>query len=266
MRPASDPELKAALDKGWACVAGLVARLLALGLIATRLEIGWNYAGLRPALGLSPETRREARRLLCVAEALARRLIGIMALQLTPYRASLSHGSRSGLQARLRSLEPGPSRREAARGSTGKTPAFALFEKIVSPGSFLGETGPGQRRVPSILRRETRKAQRPPALLRRVAALQGVVLHPRRAATRLAKYLSRQTALKPHNLRPGAPPGFVRSRHEEAARVDDLGARLRALARARGSPVRLLHLQDAPARKGGMAVLGFPSPRGEGQG
>ena len=255
MSAASDPELKAALDKGWARVAGLVARLLALGLIATSLKIDWHQTGLRPALGLTPETRREARRLLAVAEALARRLIGIMALQMTPSRASLSHGSRSGLQARLRSLEPDPSRREAARGSTGKTPAFALFEPIVSPGSFLGETGPGQRRVPTLLRRESRAAPRAPAILRRVAALQGVLKHRRKAARRLAKWLSRKTACKPHNLRPGAPPGFVRSRHEEGPRVDDLGARLRALARARGSPFVPPHIQDAPARKGGPPVL-----------
>lgn len=246
MNEACPSEHKDAVETGWARVEWLVRLLVSLTGIGTGLkpDCQWTLAG-----PLSAPVRREARRMLAVGEALARRLVGIMALEAlrkaerspqAPAEAG-PHGDVVASRARWIPAFAGICGETGGRERTPRIPAFALFEPVPTLRSCTGLSGPGRRRLPSILARPRapQTGPKPPAILRRVAALAGVLAHRHRAARRLARWLSRKGQRKPHNLRPGDPPGLLRVVHEEDARIDDLAARLRDLAWARAGPVVL---------------------------
>ena len=244
MTEVSNHQDEDALAQGWARVEWLVCRLLGMPVIRAGLELDWNWT----VTGMfSASLRREVRGLLAAGEALARRLIGILALEMLSSMAVPPQ----------RPVFAGTGGEKSAGASNPRTPAFALFEPVATLRSWTGETGPGRRRVPTIMAgpKPAVTAPRPPALIRRVAALAGVLKHRRRAAWRLARRLSRKGCRKRHNLRPGAPPGFVRTAREDGPRADDLGARLRAMALARAGPDGQPPQQDPPARHRGPHVV-----------
>ena len=227
MTEAGDQSSKAVLERGWARVAQLLALLPGLTGLLARLESD----SFHTAIGLFPAPfRGEVLRLVQTAEALTRRLLGVMAFELAPSRPSVSHGPGC-------SPERDPSR---SGDQTGKPrmPGFSLFEYIppLDGGTELPPpaadkagwgAGAGPRPHSSL------------KLVRRIVALHGVMKNRRRAARRLARWLdklSRSKRPRLHNLRPGYPPGLRREDDPDGSRASDLGEMVRELAWARAGP------------------------------
>ena len=242
MTEVSDQSSEAVLERGWARVAQLLALLPGLTGLLARLESD----SFHTAIGLFPAPfRGEVLRLVQTAEALTRRLLGVMAFELAPSRPSVSHGpgcsperdpSRSGDQ-KQRLLEHDPSR-SGDRTRKPRMPGFSLFEYIPPldggtevPPPAADKAGWGASAVP-----------RPPSslkLVRRIVALHGVMKNRRRAARRLARWLdklSRSKRPRLHNLRPGYPPGLRREDDPDGSRASELGDMVRELAWARAGP------------------------------
>lgn len=246
----------------WARVEQLVTALLALltrAGIRTGLESErfWTVSG-----PLAPWLRREALGMVQLAEGLVRRLIAILALSMRPYRPVASQRPGSRPQGLARSSEPDPSRGEAERGSRlNRTPAFKLFEYVPRLGAGILDVDTPEGRA--ILIRRLSQPKGPPrpyraaSLLRRIAALEGVLKHRRRAAHRLNRWLAKKAhgaARKLHNLRGGAPPGLLRLHTAEGSWAGEFAREVYRLAWARAGPdlfrPATIHPSDPPRKHG----------------
>lgn len=230
MTQAADQADEAALSQGWQRVARLVGLLLALPAIAAGLERLCHRYATGP---LPRPVRREALRLVQAAEALVRRLLGIIAQEMLLSRHPAGLHGRPGASTLSRSMGPGSF--HVRHDGPVRTPGFRLFETVPALDHGVDETD----FVPQLAALPRPGIARPSApLLRRVAALEGVLKHRRRAARRLARWLARMAGTKRprlHNLRPGPPPGLA-SDDGDAGRAAELAERVRSLARARAGP------------------------------
>ena len=234
MTQVSDQSSKAVLERGWARVAQLLALLPGLTGLLARLESDSFHTALR--LFPAP-VRGEVLRLVQAAEALTRRLLGVMAFELAPSRPSVSHGPGSGLPVPGSSLERDPSR-SGDQTRKPRMPGFSLFEYIPPldggtecPPPVANPAGWGACAAP--------RPQSSLRLVRRILALHGVMKNRRRAARRLAHWLDRLSRSKRprlHNLRPGYPPGLGREGDPDLSRASELGEMVRELAWARAGP------------------------------
>lgn len=241
-----------ALTKGWQRVAWLVGLLLALPGIAAGLEQVCH----RYATGPLPDpVRREALRLVQAAEALVRRLLAVMAFQLPLPRHPGRPQGDPGPSIRGGAMGPGLLRvrdDDEISGIKPRTPSFRLFEYVPSL-DWSTEEPPVRPLFPPLPKPPRPLPSRP--LLRRVAALHGVLKHRDRAARRLARWLeksSRSHRPRLHNLRPGPPPGLGGD-DADAGRAAELAERVRSLARARAGPDMFTPktIHDARPRKRG---------------
>lgn len=243
MTEVSDQSSKAVLERGWARVAQLLALLPGLTGLLARLESD----SFRTAIGLFPAPiRGEVLRLVQAAEALTRRLLGVMAFEMVlSQRSESPHGERS--RTTRAGAPPFPLRGSTSLTMQGKVeeqvrkprmPGFGLFEYIPPldggtefPPPAANTTGWGAGavpRTPSSLR-----------LVRRIVALHGVMKNRRRSARRLARWLdklSRSKRPRLHNLRPGYPPGLGREGDPDLSRASELSEMVRELAWARAGP------------------------------
>ncbi|MEQ8558425.1 MAG: hypothetical protein RIB03_08915 [Henriciella sp.] len=239
-------------------MTALLALLTRAG-IRTGLESErfWTVSG-----PLAPWLRREALGMVQLAEGLVRRLIAILALSMRPYRPVASQRPGSRPQGLARSSEPDPSRGEAERGSRlNRTPAFKLFEYVPRLGAGILDVDTPEGRA--ILIRRLSQPKGPPrpyraaSLLRRIAALEGVLKHRRRAAHRLNRWLAKKAhgaARKLHNLRGGAPPGLLRLHTAEGSWAGEFAREVYRLAWARAGPdlfrPATIHPSDPPRKHG----------------
>ena len=244
MDTGSGTRITQALSFGWARVEAL------LGLICALLDSGCTATGpaLAPDRPLKRGVRRAALRLVRIAEALTRRLVCLMAFQIDPRSASRRDGSGSGLLDQESSPERDPCEGEARDGvisnrlapQSGKTPSFRLFEFIPSPRFILtGTPAPVADCPPRPPLRPADEDIAAGSLGRRVAALQGVLGDPCRAALRLLRRLQEvrwNGAPRLHNLRPGWPPGVSRRSGADAGRASELSDLVVGLALARAGP------------------------------
>jgi hypothetical protein len=182
----ADPRLKQTIDRAWQRLAGLLAALCAA------LPADW----LDTPDGFSPHARRRILRALAPAEALARRLIMTMILQMPPLRAAAL------ISASAPREWPPQSRNGAARAAT-----FSLFEPIASLRACLGrENGtPSPFRAmgsPAILCLDTSAMMenrhdlpaRIPGLKTRLRALLTVIADPALTARRFRRRFHRRNA------------------------------------------------------------------------
>lgn len=201
------------------------------------LGLALNLAGLAIALPshhgdtVTARQRAAAFRALRTAESLARRCIALMAFGM---------GEGAG---KSRTSPPIPASFDTLRmragtggagGSKSRTPSFKLFEPVPSLASvFSVRAGPVAETLPAI------PAERPRpdpdrlvdagGLIRRLAALDHVLKHPKRAARRLLKRLSKPGA-RANPLRPGRAPGQVLRDKLESARLSELSLLVATLA------------------------------------
>ena len=251
MSEVNDQADEALLKAGWGRVAALLAALLAYAAIRTGLELARN----RPVSGLpvlAPWLRRSTLHLVQQAEALVRRLLGVMALRLPPSpQTAAAHGAAPRLQALSRSPVPASSRRDAVREADEerRTPAFRLFETI-PPLDCHEEPAP-----PPVPRGPLKRND--DGLFRRIRALQGVLKHRARAARRLARHLARRYP-RLHNLRGMMAPG-VRGTEDVFGLVHDLTEAVRKTAWARAGPDHFkpkdIAGSHAPRRKRGPTLV-----------
>lgn len=121
-----------------------------------------------------------------------------------------------------------------------RTPGLRLFEYIPSPRLVLtGTPAPVADCPPRPPLRPVDEDVAAGSLGRRVAALQGVLGDPRRAALRLLRRLQAvrwNGAPRLHNLRPGWPPGVSRRAGADAGRAGELSDLVVGLALARAGP------------------------------
>lgn len=160
---------------GWVLLADLVCQLAA----------AFAAAETAGPTSPSPTWQRALRRRLRLAEALARRLVFILAARVTP----------AGLSAPLRTPRPRP-------GTGGRTAGFRLIAAMPRVADRL----PAPRIPPRISVAGFDTAPRPVAgaaaeramrqLRERIAVLQRLVARPQPVAARLARRLARPAALR----------------------------------------------------------------------
>ncbi|WP_139792377.1 hypothetical protein [Henriciella litoralis] len=207
-----DPFTLRAIERAWPLLIGLGREIAGL---TGKTERGVHFV-------ISRHKRNFLLRLLCPAEALLRRLIMAMAINLLAEK-------KVRLCVRPPAAKPNlvaPRAKRAAREASVRN--FSLNEPVPSLASCIGAPGPnpfkrGNPRILDlskpypVLQVTTDTAPRPPRLEARINAFLARLEKPAPAAEKLARAILRFRAAPPGKrkrgpIRPGLPPG-LRSQH-----------------------------------------------------